>query len=660
MKKRVDKPTILHLQAAKFPLDISYKLLESEDKTPPKWDFGQRYLIAVRKRMKKADRNFWMSYPVTKEDIEQSRWQTFIADATECKCLDYSPLFSKKVEKAKESGDIRASRVFGLLLAIAQAGQRLDSDIQRRFLTIEGGALDYPFSYVEVNRTVLEEIVYEISDPEIRARIADLIWTLKVYNRDASRDYRLVILAIESYLKAARLLEEHECWRGLVRRLKHAVHLAKSFIQPALATEALDYTQLLLDTYADLSSSFPFAETMEILLQYKAGDAIRNAALAEREALRAREEGRWRDARRYWEVKAAWHQTENDDDKRLESQRFAAETFVNEAEDAATGQPPSHFKATVFLDDAITGLEQSGGSKERIEELKSKRALYQAKMPSELKRIEVSEDISDYVVAARELVKGKSFLEAIYHLAFVVAPFKDGLEEDWKEGSETTFRDLVSVRRLNKEGKTVGIRPPTLSNDADERRRAQKAKMLDQARLYQGICTSAFIEPARKQINVEHSIQVKDILPIVIDNPFVPHGREIIFARGLHAGLMGDFLVSDHLLIPQLENSLRYLLTQHGFLVTGDKQRIQYERPLGTILSDDPFAPKLKEILGEDILFDLQGLIGEGGVNLRNRISHGLMDVEEFDVAQMTQISYLWWLILRLCISFKFSPLLEE
>lgn len=611
--------------------------------------------------MKKADRNSWMSYPVTKEDIEQSRWQTFIADATECKCLNYYPLFSKKVEKTKKSGDIRACRVFDLLLAITQAAQYLDSDSQRRFLAIEGGALGYPFSYIEVNRTVLEEIVYEISDPEIRARIADLIWTLKVYNCDVSRDHRLVVLAIESYLEAARLLEERECWRGLVRRLKHAVYLAKSFSQPALTIEVLDYTQLLLDTYADLGSSFPFADMMEILQQYKAGDTVRNAALAKREALRAREEGHSRDARRYWEVKAAWHKMENDDDKRLESLRFAAETYVNEAEDATTRHPPSHLVAIVFLDDAITGLEQSGGSKERIEELKSKRALYQAKIPSELKSIEVSEDISDYVVAARELVKGKSLLEAIYHLAFVVAPVKVAvLEEDAKEGSETTFRDLVSVRRLNKEGKTVEIRPPILSNDADERKRAQKAKMLDQARLYQGIYTSAFIEPARKQINVEHSIQVKDILPIVVDNPFVPHGREIIFARGLHAGLIGDFLVSDHLLIPQLENSLRYLLTQHDLLVTGDKQRIQYELLLGTILYNDPFAQKLEEILGEDILFDLQGLIGEGGVNLRNRISHGLMDVEEFDVAQMTQISYLWWLILRLCISFKFSPLLEE
>jgi hypothetical protein len=184
--------------------------------------------------------------------------------------------------------------------------------------------------------------------------------------------------------------------------------------------------------------------------------------------------------------------------------------------------------------------------------------------------------------------------------------------------------------------------------------------MLDQARSYQGICTSAFIEPARKQINLEHTIQVKDILPIVFDNPFVPHGREIIFARGLHAGLIGDFMVSNHLLIPQLENSLRYLLTQHGLVVTGDDQRIQYERLLGTILYKDPFAPKLEEILGEDILFDLQGLLGEGGVNLRNRIAHGLMAADEFDVTQVTQISYLWWLILRLCISFKFSPLFKE
>lgn len=597
---------------------------------------------------------------VTKEDIEQSNWQTFISDAVEHKCFNYFPLFSKKVREVKKSGNIRVSRVFDLFLAIVLAAQRLDMDAKRTFL-VTGEVSGYPFSFVDSHMDVLKELVAEISDPEMRARVADLVWTLQVYKRDATRDYRLVVLAIESYLKVAKLLEELECWRELARRLKHAIHLARSFSQPALATDTLGYIQSLLDKYADLTPSFPFADMMEVLQQYEAGNTAKNAALAEREALRSQEAGRWSDERRYWDIKAAWHKMENDENKRLESLMLAAETYVNEADDAITGSQPSYLRATVFVNDAITRLERSGGSIERIEELQRKRAIYQKKMVSEMKPIEVSQDISEFVTAAREHVTGKTLIKGLCDLAFIVAPPKlASLEADVLAGSEITFKDLTSGMTLNKDGKTVRIRRSILSNDADERKRAQKDKMLEQARYYQGFNTIAVIEPARKQIGMEHSIQVKDILPIVSENPFVPPGREMIFARGLQAGLLGDFLISNHLLIPQLENSLRHLLAQHDLMVTGDNQRIEYEYLLGKILYENPFRPTLEDILGEDILFDLQGLLGEEGSNLRNLIAHGLMDADEFDASRVSQISYLSWLVLRLCITFKFSASFKE
>ena len=47
-------------------------------------------------------------------------------------------------------------------------------------------------------------------------------------------------------------------------------------------------------------------------------------------------------------------------------------------------------------------------------------------------------------------------------------------------------------------------------------------------------------------------------------------------------------------------------------------------------------------------MFDLQGLLVERfGVNLRNRMAHGLMGDDEF--ASPTGL-YLWWLVLRICM----------
>jgi hypothetical protein len=96
--------------------------------------------------------------------------------------------------------------------------------------------------------------------------------------------------------------------------------------------------------------------------------------------------------------------------------------------------------------------------------------------------------------------------------------------------------------------------------------------------------------------------------------------------------LTGDFLVSTHLLIPQLENSIRYILSNQGEIVSnlGD-DRTQDEKNLNSIL----FSPKLIEILGEDITFDLQGLLVERfGSNIRNDTAHGLINIYSFSSPQ--------------------------
>ncbi len=164
--------------------------------------------------------------------------------------------------------------------------------------------------------------------------------------------------------------------------------------------------------------------------------------------------------------------------------------------------------------------------------------------------------------------------------------------------------------------------------------------------VYQRSIATTIIEPARKQINLEHSVQLKDFLPIVENNPFVPPERVHLFAKGLYAGLTGDFYTSTHILIPQIENSIRYLLERKGVVTSGyDAQGIQKEYNLNKILD----RPEIKDIFDEDTLFDLRGLLVEHSrSNLRNLMAHGLLDDEAFSHPLM---SYLWWVTLRRCCS---------
>jgi hypothetical protein len=167
--------------------------------------------------------------------------------------------------------------------------------------------------------------------------------------------------------------------------------------------------------------------------------------------------------------------------------------------------------------------------------------------------------------------------------------------------------------------------------------------MLQQALLIRVTRTNGHVAPAVRQILLEHSIRLSDWEPIVRDNFFIPVGREQIFARGLHAGLTGDLLVASHLLIPQLENSFRAILASRGVLTSKLDQGIEREMYLHELLP----MPEFKAVFGEDLTFELRGLLVEQtSSNLRHGLSHALFD---HDVFYSTEVLYLWWLILWLC-----------
>ena len=93
--------------------------------------------------------------------------------------------------------------------------------------------------------------------------------------------------------------------------------------------------------------------------------------------------------------------------------------------------------------------------------------------------------------------------------------------------------------------------------------------------------------------------KVSDFIRLLLNNPLVPLGREWIIARGLYAGVSGDFLTAVHFLIPQLEASLRYLLSQSQVITSGfDDEGIQDEYNINRLLSASEFVEPLAQLFG--------------------------------------------------------------
>ena len=85
--------------------------------------------------------------------------------------------------------------------------------------------------------------------------------------------------------------------------------------------------------------------------------------------------------------------------------------------------------------------------------------------------------------------------------------------------------------------------------------------------------------------------------------------------------------IAMHLLIPQLEASIRAVFQQRKIPTSTVENGIQQERDLGWLLNHS----KAAEMFGADIVFDLRGLLTEDfGWNLRNDQAHGLIPESGF------------------------------
>lgn len=414
-----------------------------------------------------------------------------------------------------------------------------------------------------------------------------------------------------------------------------------------LFSKVIEHIENVLKKYEGDDPLFYSQNLMVLLLEFNQGDPVTYSGLSEEIAQKAESEGNHYKARSLWETQAKWLKRVNDSEGETKALVKAAETYVKEAELAASDEKPSHLVASSHLQKAIEAYRRIGGHNVRVEELHNILIGYQKKSLDEMGVIKSDGiDLSEAVNNSINKVKGRPFYDALFDFVLMVpSPRVSELKKQVEESAgKYPLQHLVSGVVVNKNGKVVARHSNMFSDDPKEREKAIQENMYRQASFHHQIYTHSLIEPVRFQLNLEHPINIDSFMRIVSSNPFVPSGREYIYAQGLRAGMDGNYLTAIHLLIPQFENSLRHILTQMGEVTSGiDSQGIQDERSLNTTL----YSKEISEVFGEDIVFDLKGLLVERfGANLRNRLAHGLMDHNSF---YSVEIPYLWCLVLKLC-----------
>jgi hypothetical protein len=206
-----------------------------------------------------------------------------------------------------------------------------------------------------------------------------------------------------------------------------------------------------------------------------------------------------------------------------------------------------------------------------------------------------------------------------------------------------SFSFGFSRENLTAGGRFTGTTPGSFTASAGQRDELIVGLMRDEADRLRLLAVHGIIEPIRQELNRKFTYTLLDVYTAIRGRPFIPRDREPLWADGLYAGLLGDYSTAVHLLVPQLDNSLRFVLQK--VKVIPYKQQASGVQDVFK-LEETLRHEKLSEILGADTVFQLDALlIGRTSANLRNRLVHGLLNAVE---ASGYDSIYCWWLALRL------------
>jgi hypothetical protein len=603
-------------------------------------------LAGGRRRMTEIQ-NLLSDVTLTKEDFNRCNWQAVVESSQKKDCQNYFSHFSKCANEAEATGRTICQKVFAVLSVVSLP--ILSSRTKDAPFTLSNGIDTLSDDLL----SVLRELVPEISDAEFRARVADVIWVRK-------RDHEMAECAVRSYLASSSVLQQDGQGISIADRLQRAMRISISLNNKMLIGSVTRHIESFLTRCNDrrfepaplwlMRSVF---ENRKALRQHQQLGGSEYAACAQKAAVRAEIDKKLILAEQYWSVNASWHEVEENDEQVRKARIRSAETFIRMSNDHVKKTEPSYLAAHALLSQAIEAFREIPGAQDRVEELHKRLLDYGTKAIAEMRVFSAEQEIDREILQrAKLLVKRKTVYEALSSLAFaVVPPSVSDLRKAALNAIELhPLHFLFETKSFNSSGKVIAHIPAELIGDA-QREATIRAKMFENARLIRFYRVASTIEPARSQIALEHEIRLDDLYPIVRHNIFVPQGREDIFAKALYSGLTGDFLASTHLLVPQLENSLRSLIVRQGGITSKlDANGIQQEHNLNTLLCG-AYASLLETILGEDFTFELRGfLVEEYGSNVRNNLAHGLFDSGWFISLEPV---YLWWLGLHLC----FRPL---
>ena len=495
------------------------------------------------------------------------------------------------------------------------------------------------------------EVVDEIRDPRLAARLADLVWLRQVprdpkFALTAIDNYRAIPLTAKSWFADAR-----HCWeraRVLVAMLgkgsgDRGAEIRDSVLIAFRAARTRDdYFSLqlaaFLEDYVDAKAEqLSIARQLQQLAEAFERDGNRHAA------------------QDYFDGAAGWFKRGGDAQQSTAMIVATAECCAKEGDERLVADQPSHTAAGLLYERAIQKYRSvpkaergRHGVEERLADLHKRLQASGLQSLGEMNTIEApSVDVSEVVDRSRQAVTGRTLLDAlgIYLNLHPVMNAQQLRSKAIENLNAHPLQALLSTVVVGDDGRIVAKRSGVDLNamDSDSSEAAIRAEMVNTYVMYVHSIVYGVVLPGLEVLRLEHRLREGDFRGIAARSLAVPPGREGLFGKALFAGYEWDFVAAIHILAPQVEHMVRFHLKHMGIRTTTlDSEGVEAEVGLSALMNITESA----KIWGDDVAFEIKALFCDSvGPNIRNDVAHGLFSEEK---CKSTTSVYAWWLGLKI------------
>ena len=499
-----------------------------------------------------------------------------------------------------------------------------------------------PDDISKLSLEALSKFCPTIELPELRARIADTLWVRKIDG------IRFPLLAVRAYYASSMaIMTSQGAWVSALERLERALRLCCFFRKNT--DFRFEYDQLsayllaeyertreqgdspyplrLLQLAIDCKVSEPpfFAkEFLYLTKNYLTQQLFSFAVEACKTAIPIANSCCDRDTQfKFWRLLADTH---------LQESQFQDGGMISAA----------------CMQNAIEALANIPGTRAERLALYEEMRDYQLESRHQMAILQSPpQDISEIVHQAISRVIGRDLFDMVFRLAILVSR-PTGIERLKAQAIEQKAKSIAwmfGATHIDHEGMTVARIPAGLGID-DVEGAVIWPIMMKGMRIEHELAVAGQIIPATDEITMKYRISEAFFRNLFINHPFIPFGHEEFFIKGVVCGFHGDFMTACHVLIPQIENSLRYVAKTQGeepSQLHGDGSQ---ERNGLKGLLDNPLIIK---VLGVDIIGNLQALLVDKIYgDLRNQLAHGYVPASYYN---QSPCIFTWWLVLHILMN---------